>query len=585
MIPNQLQPLANHLWHSTLFAIVACLLTLALRKNRAQTRYWLYLAASVKFLIPFSLLVDLGNHLGWQASPAIAPTGLSYVIDQVSQPFFLPTSLTTTMAGRPSSPVDWIPALLYAIWAIGFVLLIVSWMRRWRGLRAALRTAFPLDLEIGMRAMVSPAFVEPGVFGLRRPVLLLPAETADRLTPPQLSAIVAHELCHIHRHDNLISALHMAVEALFWFHPLVWWLGARLMEERERACDEHVLLMGVEPETYAEAILTICEMCLDSRLPCISGMSGGNLKNRIETIMRNRIPARVNPAKNALFAAAGAAALALPIVVGMISTATVRAQPAPPQSGAAIDVQPSGPKFEVASIRPSPRPTQHVGIVADPARVDIGNWSILQLIVKAYKIQAYQLIGPEWMGSERFDIQATLPQGSDQKEVPEMLQRLLAERFGLAVHVNAKELRGFRLTLGKGGLKMKAAEPDSVAKQDEINILDELWGSGKAFGSTINLLPNGDLHVEFQKMPMPALAQFLSSDLRAPVTDLTGLEGKYHVTLEFDPVSVTNSPVAGKAASRDLFAAVRQLGLKLERQSVRCNVLIVDRVDRIPTAN
>jgi bla regulator protein BlaR1 len=74
--------------------------------------------------------------------------------------------------------------------------------------------------------------------------LLLPAGITDRLTPPQLKAIVAHELCHVRRRDNLATALHMGVEALFWFHPLVWWLGARLMEERERACDEEVLLMG-----------------------------------------------------------------------------------------------------------------------------------------------------------------------------------------------------------------------------------------------------------------------------------------------------------------------------------------------------
>ena len=87
MIPSQLQPLANHLWQSTLFAAVAGLLTLALRKNRAQTRYWLWLVASVKFLFPFSLLVSVGSSWGRHAAPATTPTVLSYVVEQATQPF------------------------------------------------------------------------------------------------------------------------------------------------------------------------------------------------------------------------------------------------------------------------------------------------------------------------------------------------------------------------------------------------------------------------------------------------------------------------------------------------------------------
>jgi bla regulator protein BlaR1 len=342
MIPSQFQFLANHLWQSTLFAAMAGLLTLALRKNRAQTRYWLWLAASIKFLIPFSLLVDVGSHFGQHAAPAVTPPGLSYVIEQVSQPFSAPTPLATTTAGPPSSLVDWVPPFLYAIWAIGFATLICSWWRRWRGLRAALRTASPLDLQTGMEAMSSPAFAEPGVFGVRRPVLLLPAGITERLTPPQLKAIVAHELCHVRRHDNLSTAIHMGVEALFWFHPLVWWLGARLMAERERACDEEVLLIGNEPKSYAEGILKICELCLESPLPCVSGVTGANLRRRIEEIMSKRIGLRLSFARKLALTTAGAAAVTAPILVGILNAPAIRAQ----SSATAT------PKFEVASIKP-----------------------------------------------------------------------------------------------------------------------------------------------------------------------------------------------------------------------------------------
>lgn len=75
----------------------------------------------------------------------------------------------------------------------------------------------------------------------------------------QVEAILAHELCHVRRRDNLAVALQMVVEALFWFHPLVWWLEQRLVDERERACDEEVIRLGSEPQSYAESILKTCE--------------------------------------------------------------------------------------------------------------------------------------------------------------------------------------------------------------------------------------------------------------------------------------------------------------------------------------
>jgi len=87
------------------------------------------------------------------------------------------------------------------------------------------------------------------------------------------------------RRDNLTAAIHMVVEAIFWFHPLVWWFGARLVEERERACDEAVLSLGCEPRDYADAILSVCKLYLESPIVCVSGISGSDLKRRIVRIM------------------------------------------------------------------------------------------------------------------------------------------------------------------------------------------------------------------------------------------------------------------------------------------------------------
>jgi len=241
--PAYLSPLANHLWQSTLFAGIAALLTLALRNNRARFRHWVWLMASWKFLIPFSLLISLGGQIHWRTTPQTMQSSLSLVMDKVSQPFTAASASPLPISARPSV-VSPIPAILWTIWVCGFFGISCSWWIRWRRIRAAVCAGSPVHLDVPIRAVSSPTLWEPGVFGILRPVMLLPEGIFDRLTAAQLKGVVAHELCHIHHRDNLIAATHMFVESVFWFHPLVWWIGKRMVEERERACDEEVLRLG-----------------------------------------------------------------------------------------------------------------------------------------------------------------------------------------------------------------------------------------------------------------------------------------------------------------------------------------------------
>src|SRR5262249_25940977 len=139
-----------------------------------------------------------------------------------------------------------------------------------------------------------PGLLEPGVVGWRKPVLLIPSDIGTQLSRPQLQAIVMHEMSHIRRRDNLTSAIHMMVEAVFWFHPLVWWIGARLVAERERACDEEVLQLGNEPVVYAEGMLQVCKAYLESPLRCVSGVTGANLKRRVHAILSGSIAVDLN---------------------------------------------------------------------------------------------------------------------------------------------------------------------------------------------------------------------------------------------------------------------------------------------------
>lgn len=306
--------LTAHLWQSTVFAILAALLTLPFRKNRAHVRYWLWLSASLKFFIPFSLLISFGGSLGWEPmTRKIATPAVSYAVEYVAQPFSPALTLTSSPVHR-----DWTPLMIAALWGAGVLVIGLMRLRLWLRIRAAVHASMPLDIPSSVGIRSAPGLLEPGVIGLWRPTLLLPEGIMEHLTASELDAVIAHELCHIRRHDNLFSSIHMLVETLFWFHPLVWWIGARLLEERERACDESVLSLGNQPRVYADAILNVCKLYAESPLICVSGVTGSDIKRRIEAIMTNRIGLSLNLAKKLLLATAGVATLAGPVAIGVL---------------------------------------------------------------------------------------------------------------------------------------------------------------------------------------------------------------------------------------------------------------------------
>ncbi len=136
--------------------------------------------------------------------------------------------------------------------------------------------------------------LEPGVLGIVRPKLLWPAGLSDRLSDPELESILAHEACHVDRRDNLSALVQVVVEHAFWFHPLVWWLGTRLVDARELACDEEVLQMGTDNHSYAEGILKVCGFYLRSPLTLVAGVGGSDLAARIERIVKGSRPRPVS---------------------------------------------------------------------------------------------------------------------------------------------------------------------------------------------------------------------------------------------------------------------------------------------------
>ena len=310
--------LVDHLWQSTLFAICAWLLILVLRKNGAHLRHAVWLAASIKFLIPFSLMTMLGQQM--RLYVGVENThGFALGADDLS---ILLAAPARAIGAEPNG--DLWPRIATAVWLIGFLTLSFRWLVRWRGVREILRAAVPTAIVAPVPVRTSAGLREPSIVGIVRPVLLLPAKIVTQLTPPQLEAVLRHEVCHLRRHDNLTSAIHMLVEAIFWFHPLVWWIGARLLDERERACDESVVRSGSDPRIYAEGILRVCRSYIASDLACVAGVSGADLKLRLEAIMTNTVK-ELGIGKRFALGILALAAISVPVMVGLALPAQVEA--------------------------------------------------------------------------------------------------------------------------------------------------------------------------------------------------------------------------------------------------------------------
>ena len=571
----------NHILQSTVFAVVAGLLTLLLRNNHARTRYWIWLTASMKFLIPFSLFVELGHRLSYSAAPAITYPQVAFVMDEISQPFTLPTSVSVVSAPIASS------ILLPAIWICGSAVVLIFWFIRWRRVSAMRRTSDPQ--------------LEPGVFGVFRPVLYLPPGIAGHLDDAQLKAIVAHEQCHIRRRDNLTAALHMLVEAVFWFHPLVWWIGTRLVDERERACDEEVVQSGSDPEIYAESILKICKLYLESPLACVSGITGSDLAARIESIMKASPLNKLSALKKLMLGTIGIVALAVPIASGMfhspaahlaialppppsaprpILMAQVRSAPTPAPAPARVP-QPA-PKFEVASIKPHDFPrgvfgfrsTGNSAIRISGTRVTLSIVTLETLVRDAYDVRDFQVTGaPGWKGNngadQFYDIEARVPGDATPtvQQVRQMLQTLLAERFQLKLHRETKEAPVYDLVVAKSGSKLKPSTPDSKPPANPFTQSGPLW------------------RISFTNKSIPDFIVSLDINVDRPVIDKTGLTGNYDFTLEFEHNNPDVTPVNSPDANRSIYSAVQeQLGLQLVPAKEPVEIIVIDHADR-PSEN
>jgi beta-lactamase regulating signal transducer with metallopeptidase domain len=310
--------LLDHIWQSTLFAGVIWLLTLTFRRNGAAVRFWLWFAASIKFLVPFSALAALGDYLSRQY-PASLPKSV-LVLQPAAEKFSTPAKMLVA----PHAQTVNLAPLLLGIWLAGFAAILGLHLLRWVRLRAILMQARDLAVPAPVQIKASSSLLEPGLVGILRPAVLMPAGLMAFLSDAERDSILAHEISHLNRGDNVTAAIHMTVEALFWFYPPVWLIGGQLLAERERACDENVLASGHDPEVYAGGILKVCKFCIQSPLACVSGVSGADLGMRVRQIMAAEVARDVGAAKRLLLAGACLFTLAMPVMAGFVDTPLAR---------------------------------------------------------------------------------------------------------------------------------------------------------------------------------------------------------------------------------------------------------------------
>lgn len=600
--------LANHLWQSTVVWLLLWALMPILRQNGAAVRSRLWMAASLKFLFPFALLswvAGVVEHMH-AAQSAIPARIVSNSVLRAETPFIhgaltappLPTNADILAPGRTSDA-----PILICLWGIGMACVAVPWVLQWMRLRRLVSRAELIGTIETVPIIALESATEPAVFGLFHPVLLLPRGIEQRLSPKQMEAVLAHELCHIRRRDNLQYALHRLVSTIFWFHPAVWVIRKHLLLERELACDEAVLAQGGAPDLYAEGILSVCRWHLEAAPECMAGISGMELKERVRRILAARPAASLSLWRRVLLAVVAGGVISLPMGVGLIDAEQGEGASAPITTQASSAASPGNWRqelriFDVVTIKPSSKADGGMGLgKSTPDSISLANTSARSLIAHAYGLPEWAIEGgPSWMGNTEYDIEAkilpddhgVIPQ-MNLTEIQEGMKGILAERFGLISHFETRKIPVYELRVIVTGARLKEATPgDSYA--NGISGPNGRTGPG--------LMRIKDHMFIGQAIPISGLVETLSLLLQRTVVDKTGLTGLYDISLpiplEKRDVPMPPTPASGSLApdtdtsdsmESSLFTELRtQLGLKLSSAKGEGRVLVVEHIDK-PSLN
>ena len=587
--------LAQSLWQDAVVAVGLWAALRALHRRSPNVRYVVSCSAlALMVLWPVTTALSLlGPSSVEPATSVLTPATdvVSAVPEIVRATWSLATSQEVTSVApieRWAVPVWAVGVMLFSLRAVGSATHAMRLTRRAAPADPALvsivvRLARRMRIARHVRVATSTLMPGPATVGVWRPMLLMPTAAVLGLTPEQLEAVIAHELAHIRRFDYLVNILQVLVETLFFYHPAIWWASRQVRVERELCCDDEVVRVCGDPLSYARALTTLARQPLTTSRLAI-GATNGPLVRRVERLLG------VEPREygSSLWSPALAVALVAACVVAHSSWAEAQEQ-----------------KFAVASVKPNRSAEQMIKIdIPGAKRFAATNVSLRNLIRFAYDVDEARLIGgPDWIRSERFDVNATadedLPTWTPAGPPPvvlSMLRALLVERFKLTTHKETRELPVYALVKarsdGQLGPRASASSSDCdamltgrsgpqppPAKPDDPPLCGMRIGPGQ-------MLLGG--------VPMSQFAFVLAPFAQRIVIDRTELTGKYNLQLSWTPQGMRLGgpppqggpplpPIDPDGAS--LFVAIQeQLGLKLEPSRAPIEVVVIDQVER-PTAD
>ncbi len=442
--------------------------------------------------------------------------------------------------------LNWGPYVM-VLYLAGLGVLLVRLVIGTLRVKRLLRGAVLEDCKLTHAACSTPVTV-----GWVRPKVILP-ESWSGWPERQLSAILAHETEHVRRRDPLIQWLALLNRAVFWFHPLAWWLERELSRLAEEACDAAVLARGYEPREYAEYLLTLARSvaCAGARVKVL-GMAapGTGLPQRIRKILERVQAQPASRARHACVVLASAAS-AVTFTVGSLAHAQL-----------------ASPVFEAASIKPNRSGEQGGSSGIRGATYSGRNVTLKRVIRLAYgPIQEF-VGGPGWIDSETYDITAKAEGNPSREQLQLMMRSLLADRFKLVVRKETRDLPAYALVLarrdGKLGPSLRRSNADCSPSNRQ---------TAPAGSCGFNI---GDGALAGRGTTMDKLAAELILTGRL-VVDRTGLTGSFDMDMKWTPDEL--------ATNADLLAALQeQLGLKLEAIRAPVEVIVIESASK-PSEN
>ncbi|HUA60619.1 MAG TPA: TIGR03435 family protein [Verrucomicrobiae bacterium] len=237
------------------------------------------------------------------------------------------------------------------------------------------------------------------------------------------------------------------------------------------------------------------------------------------------------------------------------------------------------PRFDVASVKVSAQQFLAIAPARSGGRIQWTTdlWDVLEY---AYRMQSWQISGPVPGSTSIYDFEVATSAGASDDEVRRMFQTLLIDRFKMASHRQTKEMDGYGLTLAKGGSRMEAAKGKEIPPLPEW-IRAHSGDAAQMEGLVVSMKNEKFIdNLVGRRATMPQLSAAIQRIVGAPVFERTGLTGSYYFALQY---ASDNAPP--EVTLPNLFAAIRELGLKLEKQKGPVEMLVVDRIEQTPTAN